>query len=238
MSSLPVVLPALVVHQSPWPSCPCPALQLTLNHTLVAQLIDLASQVDSKLHGPSNLRSLDLMRWPGVLETTQVEADDLKGPVLDALDDTLDALIDARHREDERLAKLVQERTQSARTLVAELQQHVPDIVAVLLERFRNKVRDLDITVDEGRPEQECALLAQRLDVAEEIDRLNTHLDEVDAVLAKDEPCGRRLDFLMQELNREANTLGSKSAHLDTTSAAVDLKVLIEQMREQIQNIE
>lgn len=211
---------------------------LKLNEDLVKQLLTVATRVDTYLHSPSSLRSLDILRWPGVLETEEVPTADLEAPVLAALDAALAELVSVRQREGERLAELVRERTAGARALVADLSQNVPAIMQLLLERFRGKVRDLDVSVDEGRLEQECALLAQRLDVAEEIDRLNTHLDEVDAVLAKGEPCGRRLDFLMQELNREANTLGSKSAHLETTGAAVDLKVLIEQMREQIQNIE
>ena len=211
---------------------------LKLNTALVQQLIALGTEVDGYLHSPSSLRSLDIMRWPGVIESEEVPLEAFEGQILEALDHALDELIEVRVREGARLASLVTERTAAARELVAELTQHVPSIMQRLIERFRSKVRDLEPSADDSRLEQECALLAQRLDVAEEIDRLQTHLDEVDAVLAKDEPCGRRLDFLMQELNREANTLGSKSAHLDTTSAAVDLKVLIEQMREQIQNIE
>lgn len=212
--------------------------RLRLNTALVRQLITLGTEVDGYLHSPSSLRSLDIMRWPGVIESEEVPLEAFDAPILEALEHGLDQLIEVREREGARLATLVTERTAAARELVADLSQHVPSIMQRLIERFRSKVRDLEPSADDCRLEQECALLAQRLDVVEEIDRLQTHLDEVDAVLKKDEPCGRRLDFLMQELNREANTLGSKSAHLDTTSAAVDLKVLIEQMREQIQNIE
>jgi len=211
---------------------------LALDEALIDELITLAVTVDRHLAEPSPVRALDLMRWPGVVRAHELDADSLKAPLLGALDACLDDLVAVRAGEGNRLGETIVARTAKARGLVGALEQDVPAIIKVMLERFRTRISDLGVDVDEGRLEQECALLAQRLDVAEEIDRLKAHLDEVDDVIAKGGPCGRRLDFLMQELNREANTLGSKSAHLETTSAAVDLKVLIEQMREQIQNIE
>ena len=211
---------------------------LTLNEPLLDELLALNSRINDRLGEQNPLRSVDLLRWPGVVETAQSEADALKEPLMSSLGDCIDELVAARLKEGTKLADIIRERAKSAVEKVADLEQDVPAIVNVLLERFKGKIADLGVDVDEGRLEQECAILAQRLDVDEEIERLKTHLDEVQSVLAKSEPAGRRLDFLMQELNREANTLGSKSAHLETTNAAVDLKVLIEQMREQVQNIE
>lgn len=211
---------------------------LMLNESLVDELITLAVQVDRHLAEPSEVRALDLLRWPGVVVASEVDAADLKPALMEALGDCLDELLAVRRNEGARLATFITDRSEQARGLARSLAQDVPSIVRRLLDRFQAKIADLGVEVEPNRLEQECALLAQRLDIAEEIDRLIAHLDEVDQVIAKGGPCGRRLDFLMQELNREANTLGSKSAHLETTSAAVDLKVLIEQMREQVQNVE
>ena len=211
---------------------------LTLNETLVDELITLAVRVDRHLAEPSQVRALDLLRWPGVVVSSEVDAAELKPALMAALSECLDELVAVRRNEGARLANLITDRSARARALTRTLSQDVPAIVRILLDRFQAKIADLGVEAEPGRLEQECALLAQRLDVAEEIDRLLAHLDEVEQVVARGGPCGRRLDFLMQELNREANTLGSKSAHLETTSAAVDLKVLIEQMREQVQNVE
>ena len=154
------------------------------------------------------------------------------------LEETLDDLVATREREGARLAALIESRCELLREQVDMARQRMPVVVEAVRERLRTRLAEVCDSLDEQRLEQEMALLAQRLDVDEEMDRLATHLREVKDVLQRDEPVGRRLDFLMQELNREANTLGSKSADSETTAISVEMKVLIEQMREQVQNIE
>ena len=178
------------------------------------------------------------LRWPGVTSAAEPDLDEARHAVLEHLDNALDAFLDGRRREGEKLADLIVLRLDGIRAQIDYLSARVPAIIAALRERHEARIRELADGLDEARVEQECALLVQRLDVAEEIDRLGAHVEEVARVLEQDEPIGRRLDFLLQELNREANTLGSKSAHIDTAGAAIELKVLIEQIREQVQNIE
>ncbi len=150
----------------------------------------------------------------------------------------LDSLVEAREREGARLADLISQRLKSMGEQVKIARERMPQVIAAVRDRLKNRLAEVAENLDQERLEQEMALLAQRLDVDEEMDRLRTHLDEVKRVLKQNEPVGRRLDFLMQELNREANTLGSKSADSETTAVSVEMKVLIEQMREQVQNIE
>jgi uncharacterized protein (TIGR00255 family) len=154
------------------------------------------------------------------------------------LEEVLDELVESREREGERLAELIRQRLEGMRTQVVRARERMPQVIQGVRERLAARLAEVSESLDQDRLEQEMALLAQRLDVDEEMDRLNTHLDEVERVLAADEPVGRRLDFLMQELNREANTLGSKSGDGETTAISVEMKVLIEQMREQVQNLE
>ena len=150
----------------------------------------------------------------------------------------LDDLIENRQREGERMQKLIQDRCSSMQQIVDNVRQQLPEIQQRYRDKLTNRLEELKTSVDRERLEQELVFLAQKMDVDEELDRLDAHLAELNDVLSRDEAVGRRLDFLMQELNREANTLGSKSADISTTQASVELKVLIEQMREQIQNIE
>jgi uncharacterized protein (TIGR00255 family) len=150
-------------------------------------------------------------------------------------------MVEVREREGGKLRALMEQRCAEARTRVTTLRAQLPGILESIRTRWLTRTQELlqsTPSLDAGRLEQETAMLMQKLDVAEELDRLDTHIEEVLRVLAKEKVAGRRLDFLMQEMHREANTLGSKSAHVDTTGASVDLKVLIEQMREQVQNIE
>ena len=151
---------------------------------------------------------------------------------------TLDDLVATREREGKRLAEFIDQRCDQIAEITVRIRKRRPEIIKGIRDKINQRVEDLDITPDNNRLEQELVMLAQRLDVDEELDRLMAHLDEITNVLERNEPIGRRLDFLMQELNREANTLASKSNDAETTQAAVDLKVFIEQMREQIQNIE
>ncbi|MEL6209776.1 MAG: YicC/YloC family endoribonuclease, partial [Pseudomonadota bacterium] len=154
------------------------------------------------------------------------------------MDDALDQLVAHREREGERLAGMLEERLAKVAHEVAGVRARSADVNQLLLGRMRERVAALDTSVDDGRLEQEVALLAQKADVAEELDRLDSHVTEGREALTRDEPVGRRLDFLMQEFNREANTLASKSHDAESTRASVELKVLIEQMREQVQNVE
>ena len=150
----------------------------------------------------------------------------------------MENILHNRHREGEQIEQMITKRCDLSLHQLRQIRDKVPEIIAIMRERHLARVQELGIELDNGRLEQEIALLSQKLDVAEELDRMETHINEVKRILTGTEPIGRRLDFLMQEMNREANTLGAKSAHIDTSNASIELKVLIEQMREQIQNIE
>jgi uncharacterized protein (TIGR00255 family) len=211
---------------------------ITLNFPLVDRLLDVAAELEHRIGPGTGLRLIDVLRWPGVVNEVEPDLDEIKTVILDALDAALAELIATREREGQRTADLLQQRCESIRNQVARVRARRPEVLARWRDKLLNRLADVPVEIDPGRLEQELVLIAQRLDVDEELDRLDNHLDEIAAVLKRSEPVGRRLDFLMQELNREANTLSSKSADADTTRAAVELKVLIEQMREQIQNIE
>jgi len=209
-----------------------------LNQHQAAQLLKLHREASQMSDGNSSLRSMDILRWPGVVEETEANMQPVQELATQLLDDTLQELIENREREGHSLKAVVQARCHSAGELVEKLRQQLPAIRENLRQRLRDRLEAIDIEVDPPRFEQELVMQLQKMDVDEELDRLQTHVGEVLSVLERDEPTGRRLDFLMQELNREANTLGSKSVSIDSTGISVDLKVLIEQMREQIQNIE
>ena len=187
---------------------------------------------------PAPINPVDILRWPGVIEKNTPDLEQTGVCLFDLLDKALQNIVDNRRREGEKTGRMIEDRCELALQQVMQVRTKVPDIIAALSERHMDRVRELGLDLDNGRVEQEIALLSQKLDVDEELDRLETHIHEVKRVLTETEPMGRRLDFLMQEMNREANTLGSKSAHIDTGNASIELKVLIEQMREQVQNIE
>jgi uncharacterized protein (TIGR00255 family) len=212
--------------------------ELKVNTELVRQLAHASREVDSLIYNPAPVNSLEVLRWPGVLESAGIDMEQLHGAALGLLDAALEELDENRRREGEKLKAIILQRCDSAAEVVAGVRSRLPEVLATLRQRLRDRLAELRQELDENRLEQEMVIQAQKLDVDEEMDRLETHLAEVRRVLERDEPVGRRLDFLMQELNREANTLGSKSADSETTRASVELKVLIEQMREQIQNIE
>jgi uncharacterized protein (TIGR00255 family) len=205
---------------------------------LVQQMIVACREVEDMIGNHAPLSALELLKWPGVLELATPDPDALTGPLVALLEAALAALSVGRRREGERLAILIAERCDQAATELARVRAGVPQALAQLRERLLARAQELSATLDPGRLEQEMLLLAQRLDVAEEVDRLAIHIDEVKRLMQADKPIGRRLDFLLQEMHREANTAASKSAHPETTGAAIELKVLIEQMREQAQNIE
>ena len=211
---------------------------LAVNDAAAHRLIEAAETISARLPATAAISAFDVLRWPGVLESTAIELDAISEILLTALGVTLDNLVENRAREGEKLREFVTVRIEDAKQHAGRLRELAPTIIEEQQQRLRNRIADLDVTTDPGRLEQELVLLANRLDVSEEFDRLDAHLEEVAHVIEEGGAVGRRLDFLMQELNREANTLGSKSAHIDTTGGVVELKVLIEQMREQIQNIE
>ena len=212
--------------------------EIRINEVLVKQLLAAADGMMRHLHSSPLPTIMDIMRWPGVLETAPQDFTPVQQAAAALLDEVLDELVESREREGERLAELIRQRLAGMRTQVVRARARMPQVIQGVRERIAARLAEVSESLDQERLEQEMALLAQRLDVDEEMDRLNTHLDEVERVLAADEPVGRRLDFLMQELNREANTLGSKSADSETTAISVEMKVLIEQMREQVQNLE
>ena len=212
--------------------------ELRVNKALLEQLLKVADQVASRIGEPAAPHLFDLMSWPGVLEEAPKDMDALSTAALELLDETLSALVDAREREGERLKALLLERCDKLRERVAEVRERMPEVLSAIRTRISERLAEVRDQLDETRLEQEMTLIVQRLDVDEEMDRLESHITEVRDSLDSDEPIGRRLDFLMQELNREANTLSSKSSDAAVTRAAVDMKVLIEQMREQVQNIE
>ena len=212
--------------------------EIRINERAAQALIEATQKIASYIGGETPINAMDVLRWPGVTEVPEVDLDAVNRVVLGKLNDALDEFLDTRQREGGKLKDIIIKRLAGLSTQLDMLDLRVPEIIESIRERHSQRIREIAGGLDESRVEQECALLLQRLDVAEELDRLRAHVEEVTRVLDADEPIGRRLDFLMQELNREANTLGSKSAHIDTAGAAVELKVLIEQMREQVQNLE
>lgn len=202
-------------------------------------IIDACRQIEAIiLGGGQTVRATDILHWPGVVKEAEKDFTPVETAAIDRLDEALDELLATREREGERTAAQLLERCDTICKLVAEVRTRRPEVLAYIRNKVESKLAEMQVSVDRERLEQELVIVAQRMDVAEELDRLDTHIAEMRNVLKSDEPVGRRLDFLMQELNREANTLGSKSADAQTTKAAIDLKVLIEQMREQVQNIE
>jgi uncharacterized protein (TIGR00255 family) len=208
---------------------------------LLARSRDIAERAAAKGLGTSHASSIDpieVLRWPGVLRQQATETESLHAACRQLFGATVRQLAEARHREGERLQELVEQRCAALTELVATVRARLPEWRQRWRDKLRERLAELAVQVDGERFEQEVALILQRADVDEELDRLDGHLVEIRRVMTGSEAAGRRLDFLMQELNREANTLSSKSQELDTTRIAVDMKVLIEQMREQIQNIE
>ena len=211
---------------------------LPLNLELASQVASAGRQLADLLPDASSINPLELLRWPGVIETKAVDPDAANAAVLTSLESALDELVATREREGQRLETLISDRCDQIESIVSEVRVQLPQVIEDTRTRIRTRLEEVSEDLDPQRLEQEMVIFAQKVDVAEEVDRLDAHIQEVRAVLKRREPTGRRLDFLMQELNREANTLGSKSTDAGTTSASVDLKVLIEQIREQIQNVE
>jgi uncharacterized protein (TIGR00255 family) len=211
--------------------------ELRIDPAALARVAAAIGQVSREIPG-ATVDAVEVLRWPGVVETTAPDAEALLGAGRTLFQQTLDDLGAMRQREGKRLGELIEQRCSGLGTLVGQVRTRLPEIQARVRSRLNERVAELLASVDRERVEQELVLQLQRLDVAEELDRLTGHIEETRRVMGGGEAAGRRLDFLMQELNREANTLASKSQDLDTTRISVDMKVLIEQMREQVQNVE
>jgi uncharacterized protein (TIGR00255 family) len=211
---------------------------LTLDEDLVRQLSELTRRVGDIVQHPGTVSPLELLRFPGVLAAAPQDRESQSRAALALLDQALDRLLATREREGAALRRLVADRLSGVSEQAGQVRQALPGIREELRERLRRRVQEVSQSADPDRLEQELVFMAQKMDVDEELDRLDTHVAEVSRILDEGGTVGRRLDFLMQELNREANTLASKSVSSTTSAAAVELKVLIEQMREQIQNIE
>ena len=216
--------------------------KIALNEDMLRSLREVEQQVLNIVHEGSKLSVADILGWPGVISENERDFSNLHKLAMSSLENALKQLQQSREDEGGALDEMIRSRCGQVSEIVAEVRKHRPQMVASLREKWESaldeKLQQWRESANENRLEQELVMLAQKLDVEEELDRLDTHIAEVLNVLDRDEAVGRRLDFLMQELNREANTLGSKSQDSVTTQLAVDLKVLIEQMREQVQNIE
>ncbi|HEX5353888.1 MAG TPA: YicC/YloC family endoribonuclease [Rhodanobacteraceae bacterium] len=216
---------------------PAAAADVLLDERTVAQLATVADAL--KTNFPQLATDFaGLLEWPGLLVKPELDQAGLAQSALALLDRTLDEFIAGREREGGKLAAALRERLDGIERIVGEVRAMLPDIRAALRAKLESRLAELRQSADPGRLEQELVLQLSRIDVDEELDRLDAHVGEARRILQLDEPVGRRLDFLMQEFNREANTLASKSVDQRATRAAVDLKVLIEQMREQVQNLE
>lgn len=213
--------------------------ELGINLGRVAQLTKAAQQINGLLGSDASpINALDILKYPGVIQKQELDRETIQAAVLALFDSALEGLIEHRTREGNELEQLILQRLDAVSAQVVAVRARLPEILQTQREKLQTKLAALQIDLDPDRLEQEIVLLAQKADVDEELDRLDTHVIEVKRSLKQTDSLGRRLDFLMQELNREANTLSSKSIVSDTTQAAVELKVLIEQMREQVQNIE
>lgn len=211
---------------------------LELDTALLDGLLARVEQVRGRLADAAPVSPLELLRWPGIVREAELDAKPVLVAALELLREAVNELNDTRYREGQRMRDLLLARCASVRAQVQVVKLRLPEVSQRLRERILERISQLGVAPDVERLEQEIVLYTHKMDVDEELDRLTAHLEEVTSVLDSSEPAGRRLDFLMQELNREANTLSSKSQDSETTRAAVDMKVMIEQMREQVQNVE
>ena len=219
-------------------SHPAQAGSLEVDSERLGALIKAARDIEAKLDNPAPIDPLQVLQFPGICSAPEEPEEHLREQALALFNTALSSMQQNREREGAKLAALVQDRLSQVAAAVAATREILPTLMQHQRDRITARIADLKVEVDQNRLEQELVYLAQKADVDEELDRLVAHIGEVQRTLEKGGPCGRRLDFLMQELNREANTLSSKSQSASTTQSAVELKVLIEQMREQIQNIE
>ena len=211
---------------------------LELNEPLLESLIKQINHVNEKLPQATPAEAVDLLSWPGVVRSTETDMSSFHATCLELFNTATQQLVEMRGTEGVRLKDMLQQRCNEITDIVKQVRNRYPQVIEAIRHKQKQRIEELNIDIDQQRFEQELVYTSQKLDVAEELDRLDSHLTEMNTIFDRKDPIGRRLDFLMQEFNREANTLASKSADIETTQASVDLKVLIEQMREQVQNIE
>jgi len=211
---------------------------LALDTDLLDALIERADAIHRRLSGAGRIDAVDLLRWPGVVKEAERDTAGLVAPACELLAEALAAFTASRASEGERIAEMLRSRAAQVTAIVGAIGARLPEVQTRIRAKLGERLATLRAEVHPERLEQEVALLLQKMDAAEELDRLGSHVDELTATIASGEAVGRKLDFLMQEFNREANTLSSKSQDVETTRQAVELKVLIEQMREQVQNVE
>lgn len=212
--------------------------KLSINESLAQTLIQGAESLSQSIKQDCVINPLDVLKWPGVIETKEVEFEAMKQPLLNSFNEAVGKLVERRQREGDALKQTIMQRLQKMSASLEVVRKHMPKEMEQQKQRLLDRFNEVKLELDETRVEQEMVMLAQKIDIDEEMDRLDTHIKEVTRILEKGGTVGRRLDFLMQELNREANTMTSKAISTDITSIAVEFKVLIEQMREQVQNIE
>jgi len=212
--------------------------EMQINTELVELIGHRISDLTAKLPNVAAVNPIEILRWPGVVQQSDLEVEPIFAEAGQLLDKALAAIGEMRSSEGARIGDMLESRCADIETIAKSVRARMPEVLDAARVKQKERIANLDVEADPARLEVELALLATKIDVDEELDRLDSHLVEIRDALKSKKPVGRRLDFLMQELNREANTLGSKSADTETTKAAVDLKVLIEQMREQIQNVE
>lgn len=212
--------------------------RVVVNDRLAESLNDAINHVNRMLDNPAHISAIEVLRWPGVLEREEPDMSPVKTAADELFRRAVEDLVQVREREGERLRPLFDERLSAMADLVRRVRERMPELLKAQEDNLRERFRAASVELDPDRVSQEMVVLAQKSDVAEELDRLDAHLKEVSDTLQRNDAIGRRLDFLMQELNREANTLSSKSIDADVTRIAVDMKVYIEQMREQVQNLE
>ncbi|NAX46513.1 YicC/YloC family endoribonuclease [Photobacterium halotolerans] len=216
---------------------PASSSELRINEQLAKQVIKAASWV-KEAAGEGNIGPFQVLNWPGVMETPEQDMDTINQELLTAFDGAVDDFLAARASEGANMKDLIDQRLAAISEEAGKVRALMPEVMQWQRDRILNRLEEAKVELDANRIEQELIMLAQKSDVAEELDRLDSHVKETHKILKKGGACGRRLDFMMQEFNRESNTLASKSINTEITAAAVELKVLIEQMREQIQNIE
>lgn len=211
---------------------------IEINEARLNQLLKATSKIETSMSQCQSLSALDVLRWPGIQAEVVEDLEPVHDAAMSLLNNVLQQLVESREREGSNILEMIDSRCKLIEAQMMVAKTRLPAVQQSLREKLEKKINELMEEPEQARLEQELVYFLQKMDVEEELDRLESHVKEVRRILHQDEPIGRRLDFLMQELNREANTLGSKSADIQTTNVSVELKVLIEQMREQIQNIE
>ena len=212
--------------------------EIMINTHLAERLCKANETIAQFLKNAAPVTTMDILHWPGILQMAELDLEVIQEEMLQLLEKALQDLLEGRAREGQELKQLFLQRLDAMKAEIAKVRGHMPKILEQQRAKLMDRFNDAKVEFDAGRLEQELVLFAQKIDVSEELERIDAHISEVRRVLKQGGAAGRRLDFLMQELNREANTLGSKSTDVDTTRASVELKVLIEQMREQVQNVE